>query len=255
MRRTLPAARATLLASLPLLCAAPIVLSPAAALAIPEAQAIEKLAVIPVFVLTNDQGVPLPIPRDKTLILPMYLDRKMAETELANFNKANAQLKARVLPIPLNVANDKVQELNKQLKDGRTLIAPVVPRPVDLKEAAAILNKQGVTDKQIQEGLNTPVFFTRPFLTINTPQGQRGVFFFRYDDLQKALSAIPDANKLVPQAADLTAAVREIVKAKEDVFVFFPTPDYFALVQEQQRQQQQTPAAGSAPAPAPAPKP
>ena len=227
----------TLLAAMPLLVSSPVLLVTRAAEAIPESQAMEKLSVIPVFVLTNDQGVPLPIPRDKTLILPLYLDRQQAESELAAFNKANPQMKARLLPIPLNVANDKVEEMNKQLKDGRTMVAPVVAREVDRKEATAILKKQGVTDKQIQEGLNTPVFFTRPFLTINTPQGPRGVFFFRYDDLQKALAGLQDAKKLEPQAADLTAAIREIVKAKDDVFVFFPTPDYFALVQEQQRQQ------------------
>jgi hypothetical protein len=72
------------------------------------------------------------------------------------------------------------------------------------------------------------------------------VFFFRYDDLQKALAGTPDATKLEPQAADLTAALREIVKAKDDVFVFFPTPDYFALVQQQQK---------AAPAAAPTAKP
>jgi hypothetical protein len=70
------------------------------------------------------------------------------------------------------------------------------------------------------------------------------VFFFRYDDLQKALAGTPESSKLEPQAADLTAALREIVKAKDDVFVFFPTPDYFTLVQQQQK---------TAPATAPAP--
>ena len=95
-----------------------------------------------------------------------------------------------------------------------------------------------LSDQQIQEGLNTPVFFTKPFLTINTPEGARGVFFFRYDDLQKALSQVSDGQKLEPQAADLTAALREIIKAKDDVFMFFPTPEFFALVQEQQKQQQ-----------------
>lgn len=223
------------------------VLAPRPALAIPEAEAVKKLAVIPVFLLTNQQGVPLPIPRDKTLILPLYLERSMADREAANFNKANPQIKAQVLAIPLNIASEKVEELNKQLKDGRTLVAPIISRDQDREQAIAILKKQGLSDKQIQEGLNTPVFFTKPFLTINTPEGQRGVFFFRYDDLQKALAAIPDSKKLEPQTADLTAALREIIKAKDDVFVFFPTPDYFTLVQEQQQQQQK---GGSAAKPA-----
>lgn len=241
LRRTLSALSGPLLAAAALVTVAPA-LAPRPALAIPEAEAIKKLAVIPVFVLTNDKGAPLPIPRDKTLILPLYLERKQAESELASFTKANPQIKAQVLAIPLNIATDKVDELNKQLKDGRTLVAPVVSREQDRQQAIAILKKQGLNDKQIQEGLNTPVFFTKPFLTINTPQGQRGVFFFRYDDLQKALAGVPESQKLEPQAADLTAALREIIKAKDDVFVFFPTPDYFTLVQEQQKQQPSPPA-------------
>lgn len=246
LRRTLSLLSAPLLAAATLVTVGPA-LAPHPALAIPEAEAVKKLSVIPVFLLANDQGVPLPIPRDKTLILPLYLERSQADRELANFNKANPKLKAQVLAIPLNVATEKVEELNKQLKDGRTLVAPIVSRDQDRNQAIAILKKQGLNDKQIQEGLNTPVFFTKPFLTINTPEGARGVFFFRYDDLQKALSGVSDAKKLEPQAADLTAALREIIKAKDDVFVFFPTPDYFTLVQEQQKQQQQG-GAGAKPA-------
>jgi hypothetical protein len=195
----------------------------------------------------------LPIPRDKTLILPLYLERSQANSELANFQKGNPQIKAQVLALPLNIATEKIEQLNKQLKDGRTLVAPVVSRDQDRKQAIAILKKQGLSDKQVEEGLSTPVFFTKPLLTLNTPQGPRGVFFFRYDDMEKALGALQDSKKLEPQAADLTAALREIIKAKDDVFIFFPTPEYFALVKEQQQQQQkQQPKQGSAVAPPPA---
>lgn len=240
------------LAGGPLLAATPLLMPPAAR-AIPEAEAVKKLAVIPVFVLANDQGVPLPIPRDKTLILPLYLERSQANSELANFQKGNPQIKAQVLALPLNIATEKIEQLNKQLKDGRTLVAPVVSRDQDRKQAIAILKKQGLSDKQVEEGLSTPVFFTKPLLTLNTPQGPRGVFFFRYDDMEKALGALQDSKKLEPQAADLTAALREIIKAKDDVFIFFPTPEYFALVKEQQQQQQkQQPKQGSAVAPPPA---
>lgn len=45
-------------------------MSAAPALAIPEAEAIKKLQVIPVFVITDANGIPLPIPRDEALVLP-----------------------------------------------------------------------------------------------------------------------------------------------------------------------------------------
>ncbi|MCP9849313.1 Tic22 family protein [Cyanobium sp. Morenito 9A2] len=209
-----------------------LLMVPHPAQAITEAVAAKKLAVIPVFVLTDEKGTPLPIPRDKDLILPLYLDRTKAESELAAFKKANPAVKAKLLPIPLNVANDKILELNKQLKDKK-LLGAVIPRPQDRAEAVKLLKQQGLTDKAIAEGLSVPVFFTRPFLTLNTPQGPRGVFFFSFDALENALAKIPDRQKLMPQAADLSAVLREIIKQKDDLYVFFPTPEYFKLVQQQ----------------------
>ena len=44
----------------------------APARAIPEADALKKLAVIPVFLITNEQGSPLPIPQGDKLVLPMW---------------------------------------------------------------------------------------------------------------------------------------------------------------------------------------
>jgi hypothetical protein len=211
------------------------VLGGASAFAIPEAAAIKKLEVIPVFVITDEKGVPLPIPKDNTLILPLYLERSKAQSELAGIQKNNPKLKAGVVGIPLNVMNDKVLELNKQLKDkSKKLVAPVVVNPSDRQEAIKLLKAQGLTDQQINEGLSVPVFFTKPFLTVQTPEGPRGVFFFSYAELQKGLAKVPNRDQLKPQVADLSAVLREIIKAKDDSYVIFPTPDYFRLVQENQ---------------------
>ena len=97
-----------------------------------------------------------------------------------------------------------------------------------------MLKDQGLTDQQINEGLSVPVFFTKPFLTVQTPEGPRGVFFFSYAELQKGLAKVPNRDQLKPQVADLSAVLREIIKAKDDSYVIFPTPDYFRLVQENQ---------------------
>lgn len=217
---------------------------PRPAAAIPEAAALAKLQVIPVFVLTNDKGMPLPIPRDKTLILPLYLDRARAESELAKLLKSNPAVKAQVLPLPMSLANERIAAMRKDLKPGYSLAAPVVPLQKDMEQAAALLRSQGVSDKQIKEGLSVPVFFTRPFLTLATPQGQRGVFFLSYDDLQNALARVPDKSSLKPQVADITAVLREIVRAQADNYIFYPTREYFRLVQQQ---------SGGSPTPPPPP--
>ena len=214
------------------------------ALAIPEAEAIKKLQVIPVFVITDANGIPLPIPRDEALVLPLYLESDRANAELKALLKSNPSLKANVTPVPLNVMNEKVVELNKQLKDkSKPLVAPVVMNDADIKQAYTLLKQEGLSDEEIKKGLNVAVFFTQPFLTLNTPDGPRGVFFLSYDELQKALANVPQAErgKLKPRVADLTAVLSQISKAKEDSFVIFPTREYFRLVEEGRTKAQSTP--------------
>lgn len=209
-------------------------LQPLPALAIPQQEAMKKLAVIPVFVLADAKGVPLPLQREKALVLPLYLDRVKAEQELAAFLKVNPTIKAGVLPMPMNVALERVQEINKTLKDLK-LLSPVIPTPSDLSQARTLLAKQGLDQKAIQEGLSVPVFFTKPLITVKTPQGERGLFFFDYASLQKAMAGIPDRNKLTVQAADLSAVMDQIVKQSKDTYAFYPTPEYFRLVEQQSR--------------------
>ncbi len=200
--------------------------------AIPQAEALKKLSVIPVFVLADPQGTPLPIPRGNTLYLPLYLERVKAEQELAAFLKTNPTVKAGVLPLPLNVATERAAALNKTLK-GKTLVTPVVSAVKDMDQARQILRQQGLDEKTIREGLEVPVFFTTPLITTRTPNGNRGLFFFDYASLQRALASIPDREKLKVQAADLSAVLDQIIKQKEDRFAFFPTPEYFRLVEQQ----------------------
>lgn len=59
-----------------------------------------------------------------------------------------------------------------------------------MDQAVAILQKQGVSKEDIQKGLSIPVFFHKPFLTIKTPEGSRGVFFMTYQDATTAASKV-----------------------------------------------------------------
>jgi hypothetical protein len=225
------------------------------ALAIPEEEAIRKLAVIPVFMITDPKGVPIPIPRGKTLVLPLYLDRAKAEAEAALIGKQNPSAQVKVVPMPMDIANQQVSAMTRQIKDGYTLVAPMVPLANDLKQAEVILRNQGVSEAKIRQGLTVPVFFSKPFITLKTPQGERGVFFTSYEDFQKALSQMGATTKIAPQVADITAVLREIIKTPQDSFIFQPTREYFRLVQEQERRRGGGAAAGAARLSAPPPPP
>jgi hypothetical protein len=217
--------------------------------AISEAEALRKLAVIRVFVITDAGLQPVPIPRDRTLVLPLYLERARAERELASLRAANPGLQPRLVPLPLSVANERVIAMRGQLREGWTLVAPLVPRSADLDQARALLRSQGVSEERLRGALTVPVFFTRPFLTVRSPQGVRAVFFFSYDDLRDALARLPKGSSAAPQpqVADLTAVLREIVSAETDGFLFHPSRETLLLQQGQRR--------GTTPPPPPPPPP
>jgi hypothetical protein len=199
--------------------------------------------------------VPIPIPRGKTLVLPLYMDRAKAEAEAGMISKQNPSAQVKVVPLPMDVANQQVSAMTKQIKDGYSLVAPMVPLANDLKQAEVILRNQGVSEAKIREGLTVPVFFSKPFITLKTPQGERGVFFTSYDDFQKALSQAGATAKITPQVADITAVLREIIKTPKDSFIFQPTREYFRLVQEQERRRGSAAGGGSARMAAPPPPP
>jgi hypothetical protein len=234
-------------ASAGVLLALPLSLASAPTRAIPEADAIKKLAVIPVFLLTNEQGSPLPIPKDDKLVLPMFLDQARAQKELDAFQKANPSLKVRLVPVPMNVANEQVNDINKKLTDKK-LVAPVIGADADMAKAVELLRKQGVSEKDINEGLQVPVFFSKPFITINTPKGTKAVFFLSYSDAAKAASKIT-GTKVEIMAADITVALGQMIEQKQDQYVFYPTQAFFKLMQDQAGG-----AAAGAPAGAPAKK-
>jgi len=190
--------------------------------AIPEQEALDKLSVIPVHLLVDAKGVPLPIPNKTTLLLPLYLDRQRALGELQRIHSSHPDLQVQLATLPLSQANAVVAGLKKDLKPAYTLSAPVIPRRQDLEQATVLLRQKGLSDSQIKQGLTVPIFFTRPFLTSQTPEGERGLLFLNYEDLQKALSSQPSLPRRV-EAADITAILHRLMQTQQDLFVFLPS--------------------------------
>jgi hypothetical protein len=209
--------------SLRLLCLAvlPLAVSPSAQ-AIPEAEALEKLSVIPVHLVVDAKGVPVPIPRKQSLLLPLYLERERAVVELARIRDRSPSLGLALATMPLSEANRLLSSLQKDLKPGLSLTAPVVPRRQDLEKGAALLKEKGLSEPQIRKGLTVPVFYTRPFLTISTPQGERGLLFLSHADLQRALAGQSNPTARRVEVSDITAVLRKLMQAPQDLFVFVP---------------------------------
>ncbi len=246
-----PAWRLAAPAALLLALLSPLAAGVPPARAISEADALRKLAVVPVFVITDGNGRPLPIPRGRTLVLPLFLERSRAEQELANLRRANAGLQARLIPLPMHEAKAQVKAMRAELREGWTLAAPVVPNPADLELARTILRAQGVPEQSLRSELRVPVFFTRPFLTVRAPEGERAVFFLSHDDLRAALARLPQgATAPKPQAADLSTVLQVIVESEADRFLFHPTREHLRLQAEQARRPRAG-SAGSAASPAP----
>jgi hypothetical protein len=194
--------------------------APMSARAIPEQDALEKLRVIPVHVMVDGKGVPLPIPRQKTLLLPLFLDSQRASKELAEIQTREPSLNVQLATMPLTEANGLVAKLIQDLKPGYQLAAPVVPRRQDLDIAAALLREKGLSDVQIRKGLTVPVFYTRPFLTTQTPQGERGLLFLSHQDLKRALASAGQSPARRVEVADITAVLRRLIQTPQDLFVF-----------------------------------
>jgi hypothetical protein len=194
--------------------------APDSARAIPEQDALEKLRVIPVHLMVDGKGVPLPIPREKTLLLPLFLDVQRARKELTEIQTREPSLKVQLATMPLNEANSLVAKLIQDLKPGYKLAAPVVPRRQDLDIAAALLREQGLNDAQIRKGLTVPVFYTRPFLTTQTPQGERGLLFLSHQDLKQALASAGQSPARRVEVSDITAVLRRLIQTPQDLFVF-----------------------------------
>ena len=160
------------------LASLPVSMASAPALAIPEEAALKKLAVIPVFLLTSEQGIPLPIPRGDNLILPMFLQKDRANQELVTFEKANPNAKAKVSAIPMNVANAKVNEMNIKLKDkGKQIVSPIVGSTEDMNQAVSILEKQGVSKGRHSKRAVCTCFLPQALLDDQNPRRQPGRLF------------------------------------------------------------------------------
>ena len=127
-----------------------------------ETQALERLARIPVFTITDDKGVPLtasipPQPNakpDDRQIWFFFLGSDEAQMMLSQVQKSNPEIgkKAQITAAPLT----KVYEVIRQNEKDKKFVFEVIPSKSNFEAARKILVEQGIAGDKTP---NLPVFF------------------------------------------------------------------------------------------------
>jgi hypothetical protein len=183
--------------------------------ALTEAQALERLGTIPVFMIIDDKGELIfgSMPQqpnakpDDSQILFLFLGPDEAKMMLGQVQKSNPAVgtKAQIFALPMKEALKLMQE-NKDKK----VVFPFIPSKSSIDSARTILTSQGVAADKIP---NIPVFFatggkaeSQSLLTMsrtdqNGKQEQIVPFFLDKADLQNELDI---ANKVQPDVVKAT---------------------------------------------------
>ncbi len=175
------------------------------ALALPAAQILERLRVIPVFTITNEQGVPLAAnPRqgeNRPPVSPIFIGRTDAQTFLDRLKTNNPELAKNVKVVPISMA--EVFEIRQKGKGKPDRLEfEYVPMQQQLVSAREMIKQQGVKPEQFQ---GTPLFFalagpSNQRFPLAIRQGEKSVIplFFKKEDMQ---NMIDQFKKQQPQQA------------------------------------------------------
>jgi Tic22-like family len=176
----------------------PSLIQTPAAFAMPEADALKRLEPIPVFTLTNGQGIPIlasvadPKNKAKQLqIATFFMSQQDAQSLLTTLKTQKPDLgkDAKILSLSMRQAYD-IKTKNKSKAD--TLVFEFLPPKQQVDAALAILKKDG---QNVKEFPDIPLFFAiggadKGLLTLE--QGKEKVipFYFNQQDLQGMLDQL-----------------------------------------------------------------
>jgi hypothetical protein len=220
------------------------------ALALTPEQIAQKLRVVPVFTIANNQGAPLvaqpPQGQKGNPVAGVFISRKDANAFLENLKARNPALAKDVRVVPVSLA--EVYQLNQgsQGKPDKLDFA-YVPAKQQVDSAMAILKQGG---QQVKQFNGTPLFVARAgkdkgFLTIQ--EGNQSVIpmFFNKEDLQPLVDRFkqqkPDLAATVDiQVFPLEGVMEAMKKEKDpqlDKIVLIPPRETLEFVRSQQPQQ------------------
>jgi hypothetical protein len=239
--------------------AAPV-LQPPAAVAMTEAEALKRLESVPVFAITNQQGVPIlasvPNPKDKTKQLQVATFFMSQQDAIGLVNNLKSQKPdvgkdAKVVPLSLRQA----YEIKTKNKDkAATLAFDFIPQKTQIDAAMAILKADG---KEVKQFNDVPLFFAvggaeRGILTLEQNNQKIIPFYFNKQDLQGMLDEAKKrdaklASSTKIQVTSLSQVMESLLKDKSQTAQQITlVPDRAALQYAVQQQGGQKPAAAPA---------
>lgn len=233
-------------------------LMPSAAVAIPEAQIERKLQGIPVYTISDEQGVLLTVsvPRNqenpdegRVSLTRVFISETDAEGFLAQVRERNPEIpqgmSARAIPL------SEVYKLHQEYKDAEEpLIFQFQPKETQVAQARTVLQEQGEAELA-NEFRGVPLFMAKAgedqgYLTIQNGDRQAVLAFFDHGDLEQALAEYKKQNtdassEIVIQVTTLERLM-DLLITEDDPFLqkveLIPTPESRDFLQEEMERRQ-----------------
>ena len=200
------------------------------ALALTEAQILEKLAPVPVFTITDEKGAPLvktvPVGENaqnpnnvrQVAVAGVFIKREDAEAFFANLKKASPEIAKdlKVVPVSLGTVYESAKRARAERAD---LVFDFVPDEEQLKTALSLINQERrAENKQPLEAFNgVPLFAARGgdkggYLTVENEGKTVIPFFFSKEELQPMIDRFkadqPDlADTVTVEVLDLEGVI------------------------------------------------
>jgi hypothetical protein len=199
----------------------------------PSQDAIDKLNVIPVFVIAKSPTELCLSEQNGVTVVPLYLSKQAADEALSAYNIAISDYTASVIYFSL----DKMYQIIEVFKDdyskqSKEIVFPIVVKRENTQKALEILRNEGHVDSSIQAALSIPVFFTEPIITIDSHDsgGAKNVFFIDFADMKEAMDRLPSTvNPPIIKVANLDQVIGMISDSNDKNFEIYPSREYFSL--------------------------
>ncbi len=181
---------------------APSLVAPQAAYALSEDEALKRLEPIPVFAVTNQEGIPIlasvPSPKDKTKqvqVATFFMSQDDAKTLVSTLKTQKPEIgnSAKIVPLSMRQAYE-IKTKNKEKAD--TLLFEFLPPKQQLDAAVAVLKQNG---QNVESFNDIPLFYAvggadKGLLTIEQAEQKVIPFYFSQADLQGMITQLKEKN-------------------------------------------------------------